>query len=34
LCVTAAFGTDDGDADLLALINAPEVSSRLRHSSH
>ncbi|KAK1629615.1 hypothetical protein QYE76_003930 [Lolium multiflorum] len=24
LCVTAAFGTDDADADLLALINAPE----------
>ncbi|XP_047046787.1 cyclin-D3-2-like [Lolium rigidum] len=24
LCVTAAFGTGDGDADLLALINAPE----------
>ncbi|KAM0889875.1 hypothetical protein ACQ4PT_027432 [Festuca glaucescens] len=24
LCVTAGFGSDDGDAELLALINAPE----------
>ncbi|KAM0889876.1 hypothetical protein ACQ4PT_027432 [Festuca glaucescens] len=27
LCVTAGFGSDDGDAELLALINAPEVST-------